>query len=135
MPRNRLRYTGTALLEVRVQMQLFGGNRTVGTDLYGLRRHQVNAGFYGSRCVKVALYSPHYTVPWHLQLALFYTCHEPWQVHWTVPLYSEPSLTWLALPLISELPLLPSLAQTIQSAPMAIHCLFGARKPLSRLLP
>ena len=88
-------------------MKLYGESRTVGTDFYGLRNCKVNVGFYGSRCVKVTLYSPHCTVPWRLQLALFYTFHEPWQVHWKVPLYSNLSLTRLALPLISELSLHP----------------------------
>ena len=60
---NQLRYKDMALLEVCVKRQLYGEIRTVGMDFYGFHRRQINAGFYGSRCVKVELYSPYCKVP------------------------------------------------------------------------
>ena len=67
------------------------GNATVRGVPYnehGFLRHapcKVEKFFYGSRCVKISLYSLHCFVPRRLQLAPFQKYREMWQVHKTVP--------------------------------------------------
>ena len=98
---------------------MYGANRTVDTDFYGLRCCQSNADFYGLRHLKLTEVSSDRAVSrWHCKDSTI-PCKEAYSLRCFTsvvrrgrrtgqcPLHGSLSLKRIALPRISELPLLP----------------------------